>query len=762
MKYANRLEKERLKLQNPTPQVRPIAPITPPPKQTPTKLDSAAQFFAYVLRQADPSIRLDGLKQEDVVAEGKKVLELAIAALKEDIARYERADSISSGDDRYFVVPLSALAAIGADHSRFEYYDSNPRMDTASPTKRVMQWNGLKIGITHEAGQDYRFGQKVGVSYGRLYGSYGDAADGKAHDFLVGEDLDNPQVFALQQLTPEGLKDEVKYGIGFNSALEFKQAYQAELPPKLKDSMFGGVWEVDPAEFDKYRVSGGDRQDSEEDAPNYRFGDGDQICIDCIHSRVGGPGEDAWINCDKFNFEVDPGGVCDDYEWDEDEVEGDRQDSEGSSYYMVWFAGRNTSTVVRASSRSEAIAKARAKKVAGHDQPVKSVKKAKGKDLDDIKKGKWVRTRPSGQRVHGRAPKEESPSRFRPQYKKDGEESGESEGDRQDAEDEFDIAIELEKKSEKALSSVFNAWNKQILSVIQSSGSLESASKAVVSGDTYDSLGDGKFIATLSQILILSHLVGVDEIANEDKRDSVREDAKLPEWLKLPFTRAIALFKKKVPIPTASYKKMEEGYHDWAFSIAKMTKASLLDDAKWVIQKGMEQGTSYDDMIKQWNRLIGRKGWQVGGDRIYTILDTNIRSAQASGRAEQMYDPEVIDSRPYAIWRHRDSPQFRPHHKALHNKAIALNDPFWDKVHLPASWGCRCSVFSASKDFCDRNGIEILKNPPDPTSIADEGFRYPLRGLSDDNRRKIIKQTLDALPEPLRKKVEADVNQGRN
>lgn len=91
----------------------------------------------------------------------------------------------------------------------------------------------------------------------------------------------------------------------------------------------------------------------------------------------------------------------------------------GDPYWMVFFEGRNTSTVVKAGSRKEAVRRARAKKVAGRDQPVVAARRAEGADLKDIEQGKWVRTRASGTRVRGRAPADESPSKYRPQYKKD-------------------------------------------------------------------------------------------------------------------------------------------------------------------------------------------------------------------------------------------------------------------------------------------------------------------------------------------------------
>lgn len=59
----------------------------------------------------------------------------------------------------------------------------------------------------------------------------------------------------------------------------------------------------------------------------------------------------------------------------------------------VWFDGRNTSAIVRASDRAEAISKARFKKVTGSTGKVKSVKKLSGKALKDANAGRWVRIR---------------------------------------------------------------------------------------------------------------------------------------------------------------------------------------------------------------------------------------------------------------------------------------------------------------------------------------------------------------------------------
>lgn len=66
------------------------------------------------------------------------------------------------------------------------------------------------------------------------------------------------------------------------------------------------------------------------------------------------------------------------------------------AYYLVWFEGRTTSVVVDASTREQAIRKARAKKVAGNDKPVTAARVANESERSQIAKGTWIRTRPNG------------------------------------------------------------------------------------------------------------------------------------------------------------------------------------------------------------------------------------------------------------------------------------------------------------------------------------------------------------------------------
>lgn len=324
-----------------------------------------------------------------------------------------------------------------------------------------------------------------------------------------------------------------------------------------------------------------------------------------------------------------------------------------------------------------------------------------------------------------------------------------------DADDEKNTADYLLEVAQQQTAQDFKRWTDASLKWLKGFSTIEAMQQALAKPEKlYDALNPDPLENLLYQYMMLADLGGRVDVLDDD---DTREDAAKPSWLKLPFAEAIAALRKRVTIPTNSYTKMSEGYHSWAFSVARMTKASLVDDAKYIVDKGVSDGYSYDQLTKMWQRLIGRKGWEATGSQVYTILDTNIRAAYSTGRAQQVFNPESMRDDDVIVWRHRDSRVPRPLHLALHDKAIAASDPFWTIAFPSCAWGCRCSAFKVSRGYAQRNGIEILSKPPDPNTIADPGFRFNRAGLSERDRQTIIDSTLSTLPPSLRRKVENDL-----
>jgi uncharacterized protein with gpF-like domain len=236
---------------------------------------------------------------------------------------------------------------------------------------------------------------------------------------------------------------------------------------------------------------------------------------------------------------------------------------------------------------------------------------------------------------------------------------------------------------------------------------------------------------------------------------------KRPEYLNLAFKQAINYFKRKQVFPSSRGTKYQEGMHKHAFMVQGLTKANLLEDIRWLLEKALEEGTSHEDFTRSFNRLVGRKGWQPGGDRVQKIFITNIRQAYRGGRYEQIQDVAAKVPGGGIMWMHRTpDPELggnpRPEHKELDGKVFPSNSPFWDKAFPQCAWGCRCGAVHLSPRQIQTLGKQI-EAPPDADSIADPGFRYAPINDNTTERTQFFKDGLKQLSPSLRAATEKDL-----
>ena len=234
---------------------------------------------------------------------------------------------------------------------------------------------------------------------------------------------------------------------------------------------------------------------------------------------------------------------------------------------------------------------------------------------------------------------------------------------------------------------------------------------------------------------------------------------KIPEWLKLPFQEAVDYQAQKIALPAETIDRLAAEYHDFAFVVSGLARADLASDMQWLVERVIADGMSLEDFKQQFDRLIGRKGWQPTGDknrRLYTILDTNVRRSQAAGKIEQARSPEMLSRRPYWMWQWRDSVQPRPHHQALNGKVFLASHSFWDVATPPCGYGCKCGFFALSDRDLERMGKHV-EEPPDPYTIADPGFqRAPgINPVAD--REDILKEGLSRQSPQIRKLATAEL-----
>jgi len=162
------------------------------------------------------------------------------------------------------------------------------------------------------------------------------------------------------------------------------------------------------------------------------------------------------------------------------------------------------------------------------------------------------------------------------------------------------------------------------------------------------------------------------------------------KYMDLPFDEAIEYFRRKVNLPTRSWRDLWEGMHSRAFVVAGAMKSELLADLYDAVNRGIKEGTTLEAFREDFDKVVRRHGWKYKGGkgwRTAVIFNTNLSVAYHAGHHKQMTDPDVLRARPY--WRYvaSSSAEPRPEHMRWYNVVLPADDPWW-KTHYPLNgWG---------------------------------------------------------------------------
>jgi SPP1 gp7 family putative phage head morphogenesis protein len=196
---------------------------------------------------------------------------------------------------------------------------------------------------------------------------------------------------------------------------------------------------------------------------------------------------------------------------------------------------------------------------------------------------------------------------------------------------------------------------------------------------------------------------------------------------RLPMAEAIDYLAQKLDLDTDTWRDGQGITQLSNFTVAS-AKGALLQDLHDTLDRSIDAGESMqqfiDRLAKVTDRWVGRSAW-----RAQLIYDQNIRQAYGLGRLQQQN--ETVADRPYWEWRHGDSRDPRPGHKALNGKIFRAEDV---TVYPPSGFGCTCKVFSLSRSDFDNGGGKLSKFDLEP----DEGFLY-----RDDIEKKIESLKID-------------------
>ena len=189
-----------------------------------------------------------------------------------------------------------------------------------------------------------------------------------------------------------------------------------------------------------------------------------------------------------------------------------------------------------------------------------------------------------------------------------------------------------------------------------------------------------------------------------------------PEALALPFREAIRFFRAKQRIPTAAWTDIWQAQHAKAFVVAGAQREALLADFQGAIAKALEDGTTLAEFRRDFDAIVARHGWRFKGGRDWrsrVIFDTNLRSAHAAGKWEQI--ERLKDSAPFLRYVAVLDDRTRPDHAAWHGTVLPADDPWWDTHYPPNGWYCRCTVQQLSERDLERRSLTVsAAAPPAP------------------------------------------------
>lgn len=171
---------------------------------------------------------------------------------------------------------------------------------------------------------------------------------------------------------------------------------------------------------------------------------------------------------------------------------------------------------------------------------------------------------------------------------------------------------------------------------------------------------------------------------------------------------ALDYFKRKGLKPGFSYKDVWREEHSVAFTVAKIVEEDILASVRGIVDRSIEEGTTFEQFKKDIKPLIDKSGWSNYGTpkqesrRLRTVYDTNMRVARSAGQWGRIQ--RTKKALPFLQYNLGPSVNHRPEHEAWEGIILPVDDPWWDTHFTPNGYGCKCHIRQISKFETEKLG----------------------------------------------------------
>jgi SPP1 gp7 family putative phage head morphogenesis protein len=187
----------------------------------------------------------------------------------------------------------------------------------------------------------------------------------------------------------------------------------------------------------------------------------------------------------------------------------------------------------------------------------------------------------------------------------------------------------------------------------------------------------------------------------------------------LPYDQAVNYFKSLGVQPTWSYQDLWNQTGKTAFTVAKLTELSLLEQVYDFMTDAIKNGKSLADFTNEMQGLLEQSGWgELSTARIENIYRTNMASAYSAGEWEQMQESALARAERGEITYLEgnsvgDERTREEHAEAMDGVILPIDDPYWDTHTPPLGFECRCWLTEMTEQSLERYGLEPSEEAPD-------------------------------------------------
>jgi uncharacterized protein with gpF-like domain len=158
-----------------------------------------------------------------------------------------------------------------------------------------------------------------------------------------------------------------------------------------------------------------------------------------------------------------------------------------------------------------------------------------------------------------------------------------------------------------------------------------------------------------------------------------------------PPKEALDYFKAKGLKIGFNYTDVWKEEHNAAFTAAKITELNILATVRGIVERALEDGTTFEQFRKDAGPLLDKSGWSdyhqdtPKKHRLRVIFDTNMRTARSAGQWQRIERTKKL--LPFLVYELGPSARHREQHEAWHGTTLPVDHPWWDDHFVPNGWG---------------------------------------------------------------------------